>query len=219
MTPEVAAYLNSWLGDNPYPENCRPASYYVEKTAQFEAQPISEGCTIMLGDSITDFADWNSLFPGCNIINRGIAGDMLEGIILRLDEIARHNPSQVFFMAGGNNFIKNSKNTPETVAALMEEFFKAFRKKLPDTPLHVQSLLPMNTVCLDYTETYNGNTEKINGFLKANQARYNYDFIEIAAKLSDDKGQLRADLTTDGCHPNDKAYGIWAEIIKDRIVK
>lgn len=219
MTPEISEYLDNWLGDNPYPEMCRPSSYYVEKMNQFAAEPAQEGCVIMLGDSITDFADWNSLFPGCNILNRGIAGDLVEGISLRLDEVARHNPSQVFFLAGCNNFVKRLTNRPEDVCAALEAFFKKFREKMPETVLHVQSLLPMNQTSVDYTDHYNSDVLKVNGFLKEKQSEYSYDYIDISTPFTDGNGQLAADMTQDGCHPTQEAYAVWSEIIKDKIVK
>jgi len=219
MTPELTEYLKNWLGDNPYSEECRPSSYYTEKMNQFAAEPAQDGCTVMLGDSITDFADWDSLFPGCNVINRGIAGDLVEGITLRLDEVARHNPSQVFFLAGCNNFVKRLTNTPEDVCEVMDKFFKAFRKIMPATPLHVQSLLPMNAASLDYNDHYNSDVEKVNEWLKAQQKTYSYDYIDIATPFKDENGELKADMTIDGCHPNQAAYRIWADMIKDKIVK
>ena len=218
MTPEITSFLENWLGDNPYPEQCRPASYYLLKMEEFAAEPVRRGCTIMLGDSITDFAgDWEVYFPGCNVLNRGIAGDFIEGMILQLDEISRHEPSQVFFLAGANNFVKRRTNTPEDVCRAMEEFFRTFRKKMPGTPLHVQSLLPMNNTSLDFTDHYNSDVEKVNAFLKANQSTYSYDYIDISEPFKDENGLMKAAMTIDGCHPNPESYRIWADIIRDKM--
>lgn len=219
MRSDVAAYLEGWLGDNPFPEQCKPSCYYVEKVQAFEAEPRRKGCTVMLGDSITDFADWDALFPGCNVINRGIAGDFVEGIILRLDEVASNEPKQVFFMGGCNNFVKGRTNTPVDVEASLDRFFKVFREKMPQTPLHVQSLLPMNPVAADWTDHYNDDVKQVNAWLIANQDKYDYDYIDIASSLMDEAGNLRRDFTEDGCHPNEKAYAIWAGLIKDKIIK
>lgn len=218
MRSDVAAYLEGWLGDNPFPEQCKPSCYYVEKMQEFEAEPRHRGCTIMLGDSITDFADWDALFPGCNVVNRGIAGDFVEGIILRLDEVASNEPSQVFFLGGCNNFVKGRTNTPEDVMASLDNFFRAFREKMPETPLHVQSLMPMNPVAIDWTDHYNADVKAVNGWLAANGGKYDYDYLDIASPLTDADGNLRRDLTEDGCHPNEAAYAIWAETIKDKII-
>ena len=219
MRSDVAAYLEGWLGDNPFPEQCKPSCYYVEKVQAFEAEPRRKGCTVMLGDSITDFADWDALFPGCNVINRGIAGDFVEGITLRLDEVASNEPSQVFFLAGCNNFVKGLTNTPEDVMTSLDSFFRAFREKMPETPLHVQSLMPMNPAAIDWNDHYNADVAAVNAFLIANADKYGYDYIDIASPLTDADGTLRSDLTEDGCHPNEAAYAIWAETIKNKIIK
>lgn len=214
MTDALNAYLEGWLGDNPFPEQCKPSCYYVEKLQQFENEPRHRGCTVMLGDSITDFWKLDDCFPGCEVLNRGIAGDMIEGIILRLDEVASNEPEQVFFMAGCNNFVKNRKNIPEGVESSLAAFFKAFKDKMPLTPLHVQSLLPMNPAALDWTEHYNADVKAVNEWLVANQDKYGYDYFDIASSLMDEDGNLRRDFTEDGCHPNEMAYAIWASIIR-----
>lgn len=219
MKDALNAYLEGWLGDNPFPELCRPADYYVEKIQEFEASPRRKGCTVMLGDSITDFWELDRYFPGCNILNRGIAGDFVEGMILRLDEVASHTPEQVFFLGGCNNFVKGRTNTPEDVEASLDEFFKAFREKMPQTPLHVQSLLPMNPVAPDWTEHYNDDVKQVNAWLTANQDKYDFDYIDIASSMTDTEGNLRRDFTEDGCHPSEAAYAVWAELIKDKIIK
>src|SRR5262245_43420646 len=45
------------------------------KYAALEASAVPEQAIVMLGDSITEFADWPSLLPDAEIHNHGIGGD------------------------------------------------------------------------------------------------------------------------------------------------
>lgn len=76
---------------------------WQNRKSVFEAQPIHPHAIIFAGDSMTDFCPWDEMLPGKGILNRGLPGDYIEGVTLRLDEILRHSPSQLFVMAGIND--------------------------------------------------------------------------------------------------------------------
>jgi lysophospholipase L1-like esterase len=62
----------------------------------------------MLADSITAFAQWDNIFPGKAIANRGIPGDTIDGIFARLGAVVQMSPRKVFIMAGINDLIRGS---------------------------------------------------------------------------------------------------------------
>src|SRR5829696_483482 len=68
---------------------------------------------VMLGDSLTDWGNWNELLPGLSLINRGIAGDTSAGVITRLGEIIQRKPNVVALMIGVNDILQGSAS--ETV--------------------------------------------------------------------------------------------------------
>jgi len=59
-------------------------SYYRSRLALFR-QTAGDAHVVMLGDSITEGADWRELFPDVRILNRGISGDTSDGIVRSLD--------------------------------------------------------------------------------------------------------------------------------------
>lgn len=61
---------------------------------------------IFLGDSIIDFCNWHELFGKYNIKNRGISGDIINGVIDRLEEIVETKPKKIFLMIGTNDLGK-----------------------------------------------------------------------------------------------------------------
>jgi lysophospholipase L1-like esterase len=64
---------------------------------------------VMLGDSITEWTDWNALLPSFDVANRGISGDTTEGVLERIDSIIAMHPRCVAVMLGVNDlFAKRS---------------------------------------------------------------------------------------------------------------
>ena len=62
-------------------------SYYTKKVKGFNAMPRETGRIVFLGDSITDFVNFDEVMPSYHIINRGIAGDTTSGVLRRLGEV------------------------------------------------------------------------------------------------------------------------------------
>ena len=61
---------------------------YIKRIAQFKNRPIGFKKIVFLGNSLIEGGgDWNKRFGVDNIINRGISGDITEGVLSRLDEI------------------------------------------------------------------------------------------------------------------------------------
>ena len=209
----IDEYLQHWLGEAPDPELCKPADYFRGRMEEFSRERHEPGCVVMLGDSLTDFAgDWSVYLPGWNVVNRGIAGDMIEGMELRLGEIASLHPSQLYVLAGCNNFVKHPGISAEDVWQIYEHFLDSIRTTLQGVPLHIISLLPMHSICPDYTD-FNPKAEKMNTYLREAAPRYGYEYIDLATPLKDEAGDLKTKYTIDGCHLNEKGFRIWADLI------
>ena len=84
-------------------------NYYKTRKSVFEIVPTRTNEILFLGDSITDYCEWQELFGMANIKNRGIDGDTIIGVIDRLDEIVASSPKKIFLMIGINDLeLKNS---------------------------------------------------------------------------------------------------------------
>jgi lysophospholipase L1-like esterase len=86
--------------------------YYLFRTAIFDADK-SKYDIVMLGDSLTEGANWNALFPGQSIANRGIGGDTTEGMLNRMNTVLGVAPHKVFIMAGINDIAVSNWPVPE----------------------------------------------------------------------------------------------------------
>ena len=59
---------------------------------------------VFLGDSITDFCDLDTYYPGLNAVNRGIAGDMTVGVLRRMEaSVFALEPRLVVLLIGVND--------------------------------------------------------------------------------------------------------------------
>jgi len=43
----------------------------------------------MVGDSITELADWRAFLPGFDVVNQGISGDTTVGLLKRIELVKR----------------------------------------------------------------------------------------------------------------------------------
>lgn len=77
--------------------------YYLSKVSQFnELKNSNDFSIIMIGDSITDGAEWYELLKNNEVQNRGIGGDTTNGVLDRLDTINK-SIKKAFIMIGIND--------------------------------------------------------------------------------------------------------------------
>ncbi|MCW5208909.1 hypothetical protein VU10_01625, partial [Desulfobulbus sp. US1] len=80
---------------------------------------------LMLGDSLVEWGDWESLLPEMQIINRGIAGEHTEELSARLvNEIdavldAGTEPDYILLMTGTNNLLMGSPYFPVILGSML----------------------------------------------------------------------------------------------------
>ncbi len=195
--------------------------YYTRKRAMHEAMPAVPGAWVMLGNSITEQGMWNELLPGATILNRGIGGDNLNGMISRLPAILAQKPAKIFLMAGINNILFYN-TPPQGVAEGIEEMIVMIREQSPQTQIILQSILPVNDV-LDPDKAFlqNKNTliAESNRLLGLLAQTHGVSYINLHHLFSDDFQRLKENLTTDGIHLSPEGYLLWAQTLRNPIDK
>jgi lysophospholipase L1-like esterase len=60
---------------------------------------------VFIGDSLTEWFDWQRRFPDYTVTNLGISGEPIEGLLERRDRIRSQltDPDYIFLMTGINN--------------------------------------------------------------------------------------------------------------------
>ena len=193
--------------DQEYP--LEVSDYYKHRVSIFRSLPETDGKIVMLGNSLNNNALWTELFPMGYILNRGISGDVIDGVHQRLDEVVNDHPDKIFLITGTNDLVNDPEVTALQVYDRYEKLIIDIQKQLPLTELYVQSMLPLNPKSKFY-DGFNDRASEINKLLEAGSGRYGYYYIDIASILSDEKGDLRDDCTTDGIHLSANGYFYWA---------
>lgn len=88
--------------------------HYRERVDLFRGLPIDSKSIVMLGDSLTQAAEWNEFFPSARILNRGIGRDTTAGVLSRFDTYLAGHPRKLFLMIGIND-LREGSSVPEIV--------------------------------------------------------------------------------------------------------
>ena len=200
---------------------------YEERIEQFKKHPIGNNKIVFLGNSITEGGgDWNKKFNVHNIVNRGISGDITEGILVRLDEIIFYKPIAVFLLIGINDIFdtdisNREKITPLYVANNIITIANQINVHSPSTEIFMQTILPINREI--YIEE-NGFFPKHNVPLSEQIIQINsmiinqadvqqYKVIDLHSVFINQDGLMNREYTTDGVHLNNNGYSVWVEYI------
>ena len=182
--------------------------YYLSKKSIFEVAPIQEGAIVFLGDSLTDYCNWEELFQNSKIINRGINGDKIQGVISRLDSIIDTKPSKLFLLIGIND-IDEEKPVSEIISAYTELVNK-LKESLPETKIYLQSLLPTD----NRERLKNNKIVQLNQQIAALSKDSNLTYIDLFTPFISEKDKLNPIYTFDGLHLNGAGYLVWKKEIE-----
>lgn len=185
--------------------------YYKHRLSIFNSLPDTHNRIIMVGNSLNNNALWSELLPFTDVLNRGISGDVAEGVYNRLDDIIAEQPNKIYLMIGINDFINNPDKKAIDVWTTYEKIIKKIQEEIPQTTIYAQSVLPLSA---DKSEQYGGVNSKVielNKLIEAGKDKYGYIYLDIAKELQDADGNLAESHTTDGVHLSATAYFIWAK--------
>jgi lysophospholipase L1-like esterase/streptogramin lyase len=183
---------------------------------------------VFLGDSITD--NWGrpqfgGFFPGKPYVNRGISGQTLPQMLLRMRaDVIALKPAAVVILAGTNDIAANTG--PETNEEI--EGYLSSICELADAN-HIRVVLASITPISDYHRRppapampLRRPPERIlalNAWIRQYAAAHHHVYLDYFSAMVDAKGMLREDLSEDDLHPNAKGYAIMAPLADAAIHK
>jgi lysophospholipase L1-like esterase len=195
--------------------------HYTQRVQEFREQNQIFQNVVFVGDSITEGFDVQKYFPNHRILNRGIGADVIgnalpdddkRGVLKRMDESFFDCSAHDIFLLIGINDLGDS-HTPETMETGYRDILDRVKKQAPRLKVHVQSLLPTRG---NYAK-HNANVNDFNERLRKLSKEFGYDYIDLHSLMTDDKGELKQELTADGLHINAEGYKIWKSQI-DRVM-
>ena len=188
--------------------------YYARRATLFDELPIGKKDIVMLGNSLTDGCEFNELLGNRHIKNRGIVGDIVQGLIDRIDPIIKGQPKKLFIMCGVNDISHNV--SADSIARATEKLIVMVKQGSPGTKIYLQSMLPFNNEVREWKLLKNQEhvVVEANILLEQVARRQGVTWINLYPLFADENGRLRADLTNDGLHLMGKGYLIWRDAIK-----
>ena len=191
--------------------------YYARRATLFDELPIGKKDIVMLGNSLTDGCEFNELLNNRHIKNRGIVGDIVQGLIDRIDPIIKGQPRKLFIMCGVNDISHDV--SADSIARAMERLIVMVKQGSPRTKIYLQSLLPFNNDVREW-KLLKGRDHVVveaNRLLEQVARRQRVTWINLYLLFVDDQGRLRADLTNDGLHLMGKGYLIWRDALRPHL--
>ncbi len=167
---------------------------------------------VFLGDSLTEWGDWQRRFPDYAVTNLGISGETVEGLLARRDRIRAQieNPYYIFLMTGINNIASEQYDIIEPYRELVRNLTTWYKK----TTIVVQSLLPVELTWIsgDAIRDTNRQLEQI-------AREYSAEYLDVYSLFVDQTGSpLSACLQDDGVHLSRQGYEVWTKAV-DRFLK
>lgn len=186
---------------------------------------------VMIGDSITHFWDglpfttgsrvvgpksWAKLFGDKKVLNLGYGWDRTQNVLWRLDhgEFDGLKPKWVVVNIGTNNSSGTShapENTPGETAEGVQKILDTVTAKSPDSKIILMGIFPRGAESSDPKRTF---VKELNLQLAKIAEEKKFTFIDLSAKFLQPDGKLPVTLMSDGVHPTEEGYAIWADALE-----
>ncbi len=191
--------------------------YYARRATLFEQLPVGKKDIIMLGNSLTDGAEWNELLNNRHVKNRGIVGDIVQGLYERMEPILKGQPKKIFIMSGVNDVSHGVDG--DSIARATEKLIVLIKTRSPRTRIYLQSMLPFNNDVREWKYLVGREQVVVDGNRALEQVarRQGVTWINLYPLFVDENGKLKAEYTNDGLHLMGEAYLIWRDAIKPYI--
>ncbi len=193
-------------------------NHYKERILAFQKDPLNTGEIVFVGNSITEQGgDWGVRTGVTPVRNRGISGDVTDGVLLRLGEITEAKPNAIFLLIGINDLFNLDQNrgiiSPEYVGKNIVKIAATIRAQSPKTKLYIQTLLPTAN------ERMKENILVVNEWIKAQAKQEKYTVIDLYPLFINETGLMRDNLTTDGTHLNKAGYDVWVDLVRPEVMR
>lgn len=164
---------------------------------------------VFIGDSLTEWFDWQERFPAYRVMNLGISGETVEELLGRRDMIRERvkDPNVIFLMTGINNLLSERYD----ITVPYGEFVRNLTTWYKGATIIVQSLLPV-----DMPWIKNDTIRTINSHL-ANIAReHDAGYLDVYSHFVDKNGKPGPGLLSDdGVHLAGGGYAVWAKVVEE----
>lgn len=176
---------------------------------------LQPGGIYFMGDSGVQSLDVAQVAD--HAVNYGIGGDTIQGVIRRLPVYKSLPAARMIVLLVGSNDL--TERPAEVAGADYAKLLAA----LPNVPLILVAVLPIDERAVRYAQGYRSNAEiaKLNAAIKALcDARLSCSLVDLSQKLADDTGNLSPVYDEgDGLHLNAAGYRIVIETLRAEVAR
>lgn len=163
---------------------------------------------VFIGDSLTEWYDWQKRFPEHRVLNLGISGETVEELQARKNNIRSRieSPDIIFLMTGINNILMERYD----IAGPYRDIVGSLTEWYKEAAIVVQSLLPVDS---RWTEP--GVIRDINRRLAEIAREQGAKYLDVYSRFAGPDGKPKSGLLQDdGVHVSAKGYEVWADAVK-----
>ncbi len=166
---------------------------------------------LFIGHSLIEFFDWQERFPAHRVANLGVAGETVDGLLSRIENIITTYPSAdlVFLMSGLNDVAMEDMDFLDSYRTILKKLSDAY----PGAQIFVNNLLPTNVEFIS-----NKTIQSVNNSLKELAKATGAEFLDIYSHFIEKEGGPAKDyLLDDGVHLSNQGYAVWADVLEEII--
>jgi lysophospholipase L1-like esterase len=159
---------------------------------------------LMLGDSLTEPADWTAMLPGFGpVVNQGISADTTVGMLKRVDLANATNAQTVAVMAGVNDLRWGEP---------VDQVFKRYQQLIQKLQAPGRCIIVQSTLLTRGVEPVNDSVLALNRDLARACDGGRCRFVDLNPVLAPE-GELLPEFSVDGLHLSGRGYSLWRDAL------
>lgn len=194
---------------------------YRDENARLGPPRPGEQRVVFLGNSITEgWAKYfDAMFPGKPYVGRGISGQTTPQMLVRLrQDVIGLAPAVVVILAGTNDI---AGNTGPSTIEMIEDNLASMAELAQAHGIRVvlSSVLPVYDYPWRPGLEPAPKIQALNAWMKDYASKHGAVYLDYYSAMVDGRGGLKAELGTDGVHPNEAGYRVMAPLAEQAIAQ
>lgn len=189
-----------------------PTHEQWKRLLEQEARAVAKGqgsnrLAILLGDSLSLWFPSQRL-PGSQLwLNQGISGENSGQVRRRLSAFSQTQPDTIYVLAGINDLRQGVAD--DVILNNLGQIVQRLRQNHPRVQVVLQSILPTR-----FNAISNERIRNLNQQIAVIAQREGAGYLNLHHLFTDEQGEMRQELTTDGIHLSHQGYVVWQEALQ-----
>lgn len=186
------------------------SNYYFMKISSFEVMSAESNKIVLFGNGLADYCDWGELLSNPDIVNRGIGGDNICGMVKRVGHISKMSPRKVFVMLDSKDC--NLKTPINTITECYNRIIDTLLLGTPLSGIYCTSIIPVNVQIIHLK-----GIKEINKELEEIANRKGINYIDLSDIICDENFDIKKQYTFNGVYLNGEGFKAIAEVLNRHI--